>query len=54
MLACLYVLHGLSWITWLVFACWVAVVLAFYLLWGRRHSALNALPDVVAGDRPLP
>jgi len=24
-----------------VFLTWLAVVIAFYLLWGRRHSRLN-------------
>ena len=27
--------------TWLVFGVWVAVVLVFYFVWGRHHSALN-------------
>ena len=40
-LACLYILASLHWYTWLAFAAWVAVVLAFYFLWGRHHSALN-------------
>ncbi len=40
-LACLYILVSLRWYTWLAFACWVALVLAFYFAWGRHHSALN-------------
>jgi len=39
--ACLYILASLHWYTWLAFAAWVSVVLAFYFLWGRHHSALN-------------
>lgn len=39
--ACLWVLSGLRWQTWLVFGGCVAAVLVFYLAWGRRHSALN-------------
>jgi basic amino acid/polyamine antiporter, APA family len=39
--ACVYVLSGLAVITWLIFGVWLVVVLAFYLLWGRRHSRLN-------------
>ncbi|AMO60108.1 cationic amino acid transport integral membrane protein RocE [Mycolicibacterium phlei] len=39
--ACLYVLSGLPTVTWLWFGLWVGAVLLFYLLWGRRHSALN-------------
>ena len=40
-LACAYILLSLRWYTWVAFAGWVAVVLAFYFLWGRHHSALN-------------
>ncbi|NQX26319.1 amino acid permease [Microbacteriaceae bacterium VKM Ac-2854] len=39
-LACLYILSSLHWYTWAWFAVWVAVVLTFYLLWGRKNSAL--------------
>jgi amino acid transporter len=45
--ACLYILSGLHWYTYLWFLGWVAVVLVFYLLWGRKHSRLN---DPAAGD----
>ncbi|MFW6772928.1 amino acid permease [Nocardioides sp. CPCC 205120] len=38
---CIYVLSGLPAITWIIFGCWLTVVLAFYLLWGRRHAVLN-------------
>ncbi|WP_445256099.1 amino acid permease [Nocardioides aurantiacus] len=48
---CLYILSGLAAITWLIFACWLAVVLAFYLLWGRRHAALNR-GEVAATEVP--
>ena len=40
--ACIYVLSGLAAITWLIFGVWLAVVMAFYFLWGRHHSRLNA------------
>jgi amino acid transporter len=55
-LACMAVLYGLRWQTWLVFGGCVALVLLFYLFWGRRHSALNAdgadgyIPTAVPGD----
>jgi amino acid transporter len=39
--ACLYILLSLHWYTWIAFSSWVIVVWAFYLLWGRKHSALN-------------
>ena len=44
---CLYILSGLAAVTWIIFGVWLAVVLAFYLLWGRRHAALGR--GVVAG-----
>ena len=55
-LACMAVLYGLRWQTWLVFGACVAAVLVFYLLWGRRHSALNDggdgyIPTAVPGRR---
>lgn len=37
---CLYLITGLGWSTYAWFGAWIAVVLVFYLLWGRRHSAL--------------
>lgn len=39
--ACAYILYSLHWYTWIGFTGWVAVTLIFYLVWGRRHSALN-------------
>lgn len=48
-LACGYILFSLPWYTWLAFLAWVFVVLVFYFIWGRHHSALNdrvlARPD---------
>ncbi|HXO82386.1 MAG TPA: amino acid permease [Mycobacterium sp.] len=41
--ACAYILFSLHWYTWIAFSGWVAVALVFYLVWGRRHSALNAI-----------
>ena len=43
--ACLYLIVGLGWSTYLWFAVWVLAVLAFYLLWGRRHSLLARQPE---------
>jgi basic amino acid/polyamine antiporter, APA family len=53
--ACGYILYSLHWYTWIAFAAWVAVVVTFYLLWGRHHSALNDggdgyIPTAVPGD----
>jgi basic amino acid/polyamine antiporter, APA family len=41
--ACAYILYSLHWYTWIAFSAWVAVALIFYLVWGRRHSALNGI-----------
>ena len=53
-LACVYVLSGLSWTTYAWFLVWLLVVLAFYFLWGRRHSELNPGATVVDPDDPRP
>ncbi|PWD50822.1 amino acid permease [Serinibacter arcticus] len=42
-IACVYILSGLHWYTYLWFLAWLSVVLAFYFLWGRKHSRLNTL-----------
>ena len=44
--ACAYILFSLHWYTWIAFSGWLAVALGYYLMWGRRHSALNA--DVIS------
>jgi len=48
-LACAFVLYGLPPITWLWFGIWVAVVLTFYFVWSRHHSAL-----IDGGDGLIP
>jgi APA family basic amino acid/polyamine antiporter len=53
-IACGYILYSLHWYTWIAFGAWVAVVIAFYLIWGRHHSALNdggdgIIPSVAPG-----
>lgn len=40
-LACIYILSGLHWYTYAWFLLWLSVVLAFYFLWGRKHSLLQ-------------
>ena len=51
--ACLYILWGLSAITWVIFGTWIAVVLVVYFLYGRRHATLNhyASPEEIAEPR---
>ena len=51
--ACGYILYSLHWYTWIAFSAWVIVVWAYYLLWGRHHSALNDGGDgVIATAAP--
>jgi amino acid transporter len=45
-LACAYILWGLHWTTWVIFTVWIAIVIGFYLLWGRRHAVLNTMTDL--------
>jgi len=49
-IACGYVLSGLRAVTWIIFGCWILVVVIFYLAWGRRHAALNREPREQLGD----
>ena len=45
--------YSLHWYTWIAFSAWVFVVWAFYLLWGRHHSALNDGGDgIIASAAP--
>lgn len=37
---CIYVLSGLPAVTWLIFLTWLAVVIAYYLLYARHRSRL--------------
>ena len=41
--ACIYILAGLHWYTYVFFSVWVLVVIAFYLVWGRKNSVLNKI-----------
>ena len=53
-LACLYILSGLHWYTYAWFLLWLAVVLAFYFLWGRKHSLLQRAVEAGPGPRRGP
>lgn len=45
--ACLYLIIGLPWDTFLLFVVWLAIAFALYLAYGRRHSRLaGAASDV--------
>jgi APA family basic amino acid/polyamine antiporter len=44
--ACCYLVAGLSWITWIVFAAWVTVALVFWAFYGARHSRLARAGEV--------
>lgn len=45
-LACVWILVKLPALTWLIFASWLAVVVVFYFLYGRRHATLNHVTDL--------
>lgn len=49
-IVCAYILWGLPAFTWLVFGCWLAIVLGFYAVYGRRHATLDAPPTPAAED----
>lgn len=52
--ACLYILAGLSWHTWLIFGVWVVIVVTYYWFYGRKHATLNrAVGDAVAQPNAL-
>lgn len=47
--ACIYILYGLHWYTYMFFLLWVGVVLTYYLIYGRKHSLLNLTGDPLGG-----
>ncbi len=42
--ACVFVLSGLSWITFVAFGVWVGAFLIFYFVYGIKHSNLEPYP----------
>ncbi|KHL10663.1 amino acid transporter [Mumia flava] len=50
--ACIYVLIGLHWYTYVVFLVWVAIVLIYYRFYGYRHSRIGRNPP--ADEEVLP
>lgn len=40
-LVCLYIMWGLPLLTWMIFLTWIALVVAFYFAYGRKHAKLN-------------
>jgi amino acid transporter len=44
-LICLWILAKLPGITWAIFGIWIAVVVTFYLVYGRRRATLNHYTD---------
>ncbi len=39
--ACVVIMAGLKPITWVIFGSWVAIVVGYYFLYGRRNATLN-------------
>ncbi|MFT4214194.1 MAG: amino acid permease [Microbacterium sp.] len=52
--SCLYILAGLSPITWVIFAVWIVVVLAFYWIYGRRNATLSNYTSDEEIAEPIP
>ncbi|WP_207840379.1 amino acid permease [Williamsia soli] len=52
--ACIYILYGLHWYTYVFFLLWVSVVLVYYLVYGRKHSLLNVTSDPLGGAATIP
>ncbi len=53
MLACLYLMLGLTPVAWVRFRNWLAVGMVCYLIYGCRHSRLNRVqPHPEEGSRP--
>ena len=54
--ACLYILSSLHWVTWVVFAGWVLVFLGFYMVYGRKHSVVGKLQrgEITPNELPAP
>ena len=42
---CIYIMLGLSAITWVIFSCWIALCLIWYFAYGRKHATLNTYVD---------
>ncbi|OGR57778.1 MAG: hypothetical protein A2X36_03420 [Elusimicrobia bacterium GWA2_69_24] len=47
-LFCVFLMGGLDWVTWVRFFLWLAVGIVIYMLYGRKHSRLNAAGKVPA------
>ena len=52
-LACVWILIKLPLITWVIFLTWIALCVAFYLVYGRRRATLNFTtdPEVIGESR---
>jgi amino acid transporter len=53
-LVCLYVLSGLSPITWIIFGVWVVVVFGYYFGYGLRNATLNHYTSLEEIAEPIP
>ncbi len=52
-LACLWLMVNLTALTWVRFAVWMAIGVAVYLFYGRRHSVLGQRLAAQAGTAPV-
>lgn len=44
-IACLFVISGLHWVTFLFFGLWVGAMMLFYFVYGIKHSNLEPYPN---------
>lgn len=43
---CAYIMWGLAPITWVIFLTWIAICIAFYMVYGRRRATLSTYVDI--------
>jgi APA family basic amino acid/polyamine antiporter len=53
-LVCGAMIYGLGWTNWLRLIVWLAIGLAFYFSYGRKHSKVQALNGAVPAPRSAP
>jgi len=53
-LVCGAMIYGLGWTNWLRLIVWLAIGLAFYFSYGRKHSKVQALNDAMPPQRSAP
>ncbi|MFT4052581.1 MAG: amino acid permease [Microbacterium sp.] len=52
--ACVYILAGLAPVTWVIFGCWILIVLGFYWFYGRKNATLSRYTSEEEIAEPIP